>query len=164
MHGVQTGRTNVVLNNDRLAIKRPQRLGDNASYYVNATTRCERIGFTRAMTDPAKIDIHSNPNASSTTVIVMAMMIVIVMFAATAATAFTSHSATSARRTFAGMTRTTESAARKNEPRRDKRENDETRCHLANEVNGNTIAWPPGITICNRLSAVNASFGQSTLV
>ena len=118
------------------------------------------------MTDSAKIDIYSNANAAAATVIVMAMMIVIVivMFAATAATAFTSHSATSARRTFAGMTRTTESAARKNEPRRDKRENDETRFHLANEVNGNTIAWPPGITICNRLSAVNASFGQSTLV
>ena len=93
---------------------------------------------------------------AKTAVVVTTVMIV--MFPA-----FTS-AAASARRTFAGMTRTTESAARKNEPRRDKRENDETRFHLANEVNGNTIAWPPGITICNRLSAVNASFGQSTLV
>ena len=113
------------------------------------------------LTDSAKID--STAYAKTAAVV---MTVTIVMFSAAA---FTSPAAASARRTFTRTARAGSSfgecnSRKKKNARSDENRNESARVHCASDVSGRVNACPPGITIWSRLSAVNASFGQSTFV
>ena len=126
-----------------------------------AATNPKRIRLGSAMTDSAKID--STAYAKTAAVV---MTVTIVMFSAAA---FTSPAAASARRTFTRTARAGSSfgecnSRKKKNARSDENRNESARIHCASDVSGRVNACPPGITIWSRLSAVNASFGQSTFV